>query len=504
MDNPPKIPFPVDGAEISELDDFLLQKILSKLPAKTFASAACVSRNWNGICSRILVRPKLSSVFSLNTNLPEAVTEVTDKVLSEPIRPHFAILSICPNFDIDEAHKLITEKLGSTIPIVTCDVNGIIGRDAETDCLSEVRFPYFDDEDHCPLHNGGISLTIGYFPSLKVGIISLPKAKKGGSIDKFVMDLRGFSASVSGLTSPEAIIMFGDSRAHMKPVLEKLDYALSQKTVFAGNEICSFRHSSIDTEIISTHRGQGSSYDAVALVFAMKRTTFGGQGKIEFHFAVGAGVTAVGTTYQVVSAKMRTPDFTTWLTAKREGENEILDGEGLLHDFEMEMGDPVPNYDLHIGIRKRRKYSIGSEQARYVKTVAYHPVQEGDEQYLYVGGLDIKTGDTFRFYIPDREYALDSCATVSENFGKLKDKDIIGGLVFSCCGRGEFFFEKPNVDSSPFLDNFPNIPLAGMFCGTEIGRGFPNLGQEEASESLLHAYSSIYLLLSYIPPTPSS
>ncbi|XP_021758434.1 F-box/LRR-repeat protein At5g63520-like isoform X2 [Chenopodium quinoa] len=496
MDNPPKIPCPIEGAEISELDDFLLQKILSKLPAKNFASAACVSRDWNDICSRILVRPKLLSVFSLNTSLREAVNEVTEKVLSEPIRPDFAILSICHKFDLDDAHKLITEKLGTKIPIVTCDVNGIIGRDAETDCLKEVMFPNFDDDadhdDHCPLHNGGISLTIGYLPSLKVGIISLPKAKQGGSIDKFVMDLRRFSASVSGLTSPEAIIMFGDSQAHMKPVLEKLDYALSKKTVIAGNEICSFRHSSIDTEIISTHRGQESSYDAVALVFAMERTTFG----------VGAGVTAVGPTYQVVSAKRSTPDFTTWLTAKREGENEILDGEGLLNAYEMEMGNLFPDFDLHIGIRKRRKYSIGSEQARYVKTVAYHPVQEGDDHYLYVGGLDIKTGDKFRYYIPDKEYALDSCATVSENFGKLKDKDIIGGLVFSCCGRGDFFFEKPNVDSSPILDNFPNIPLAGIFCGTEIGRGFPNLGQEEASESLLHAYSSIYLLLSYIPPTP--
>ena len=45
----------------------------------------------------------------------------------------------------------------------------------------------------------------------------------------------------------------------------------------------------------------------------------------------------MGPTYQVVSAKMRTPDFTTWLTAKREGENEILDGEGLLNEFDMEV-----------------------------------------------------------------------------------------------------------------------------------------------------------------------
>lgn len=82
----------------------------------------------------------------------------------------------------------------------------------------------------------------------------------------------------------------------------------------------------------------------------------------------------------------------------------------------------------------------------------------------------------------------------------LKHKDLIGGFVFACCGRGEMFFEKLNVDSSPILDNFPNIPLAGMFCDAEIGRGSPNLGLEQGSESHLHIYSCIYLLMSYTPP----
>lgn len=122
-------------------------------------------------------------------------------------------------------------------------------------------------------------------------------------------------------------------------------------------------------------------------------------------------------------------------------------------------------------------------------------------------GWDIKTGDTFCFYIPDREYALASCGTVSENFGKLKHKEIIGGFVFACCGRGEMFFERLNVDSSPILDNFPGIPLGGMFCNAEIGRGSPNLGQCDEGEeqtfidSHSHVYSCIYLLMSYSLPS---
>ena len=45
----------------------------------------------------------------------------------------------------------------------------------------------------------------------------------------------------------------------------------------------------------------------------------------------------MGPIYRVVSAKMRRNEFTTWLTAKREGENEILDGHEMLDDLELEV-----------------------------------------------------------------------------------------------------------------------------------------------------------------------
>ena len=48
------------------INDDVLQKILEKLPALSFASAACVSKTWNQLCNRILSRPKISSALSLN------------------------------------------------------------------------------------------------------------------------------------------------------------------------------------------------------------------------------------------------------------------------------------------------------------------------------------------------------------------------------------------------------------------------------------------------------
>lgn len=500
MDDPPENTT-TDAGGISQLDDDLLQNILEKLPAKSFASAACVSRSWNGTCSRILSHPKLCSAFSLNPSLPDAMNQVVGKVLLGPIQPHFAILCVCPSIDLDEAHRLITAKLGSSIPIITCTTAGIIGRDALTDRVAEVKFPYSDVEDLIDHPKGcGISFTIGYVPGLKVDTIPLPCPEEGEGIDKFVVDISDYSASVSGCKSPEAIIMFADSQGDMKPVLQKMNCAFSKQTVIAGNEGCSFRYGSTSKPSITSTCPErlGLADEAVALVFVRDRSKLNGLGEIEFHFSVGTGVTAMGPTYKVASAKMRSREFATWLTARRQGENETLDGQQMLADIDMEMFDS----DLYIGVTKRRKCSIGSEKVKCVTSLVYHPVQDADEEYLYVCGLDVKTGDTFRFYVPDPELALPSSETASQEIAQLKHKEIIGGFIFTCCGRGAPFFGRPNIDSSPVLDNFPSIPVSGMFCGGEIGRGPSISGQSDGGQeqSFLHVYSSVYLLLSFTPP----
>ncbi|XP_074278513.1 F-box/LRR-repeat protein At5g63520 isoform X1 [Silene latifolia] len=512
METPPPYP-PSAVCGISHLGDDLLQNIIGKLPAQSFASAACVNRSWNAVCARVLSRPVIASALSLNSSLPEAMKEVVGKVLSGPIRPHFAILCICPAFDLDEAHRLITHKLGSKTPLITCDAGGIVGRDALSDQFSEVMFPYYDDEEVVdPADYKGISLTVGYVPGLKVDVIPLMYSEEGHISDKFVMDIRDYSASVSGYTSPEAIFMFGDSEADMKPVIEKLDYALPEQTIIAGNETCRFRCSRMNNPSSSSlpQSDQAQTYGAVGLVFASNKNAPNGAWKIDFHFAVGAGVAAVGPNYRVVSAKSRNREYTTWLTAKREGENEPLDGEQILDDLlnvNLEAVDPIFNYDLYIGVTKRRKYSFGGEKVKALTFLSYHPVQQGDEQYLYVRGLDIKTGDSFRFYLSNPGFALGQCDTVSDNIRRIRHKEMIGGFLFSCCGRGSTFFARPNVDSLPILNNFPSIPLAGMFCGTEIGRGPPiaaHSGPEQDKDltrTCLHVYSSVYVLMSCSQPS---
>ncbi|GAB4845778.1 hypothetical protein Ancab_039187 [Ancistrocladus abbreviatus] len=512
---------------IGQIGEDVLQNILSKLPAKAFASAACVSRTWNVICARILSRPKLATALSLNPSLHDAVKEILDRVLAEPIRPHFAILSIeYTHYGLEDAHQLICEKIGSAIPIITCEASGIIGRDAITDEFREVKFEYYDagynsEERHRP----GVLLTVGYVPGLKVDIIPLLHMEEpANAIDKFVEDIWNYSAFVSGCTSPDAIIMFGDPSCDMKPVLDNMDSAMSTETIIVGNERGRFKYRSCDisNNSYTITRKPRVSFDAVALLFARDKSISPGLGQTQFHFSLAAGAASIGPTYKAVSVKVRNCDFATWITARREGLDQILDGQQMLEEIDNEMGN-VSDSDLFIMLTKRRKGTIRSEKVESVTSAAYHHVLDADEQYLYLRGLDIKTGDLFRFHVPDRKFALSSCGDVSVNFMKWKHelkssscknarnatpnrgKEVIGAILFTCCARGESFFGAPNVDSSPISDNFPGIPLAGMFCCGEIGRGPLLSTVSEGSQgkssihSPLHVHSSVYLVLTYNP-----
>lgn len=56
-------------------------------------------------------------------------------------------------------------------------------------------------------------------------------------------------------------------------------------------------------------------------------------GNIRFHAAFSNGVSPVGSRYKAASVRTNYTDCSTWLTAKREGHQELLDGQSILHDI---------------------------------------------------------------------------------------------------------------------------------------------------------------------------
>ncbi|KAK9116922.1 hypothetical protein Sjap_015869 [Stephania japonica] len=92
---------------IGSIGDDALQQILSRLPAKSFAYAACVCSSWSRVCARVLSRPKLVSALCLIDRVDE-----NDETI---------------------AQADIRQRLGSGITIIVNKTRGVIGADTVTD-----------------------------------------------------------------------------------------------------------------------------------------------------------------------------------------------------------------------------------------------------------------------------------------------------------------------------------------------------------------------------------
>jgi small ligand-binding sensory domain FIST len=81
----------------------------------------------------------------------------------------------------------------------------------------------------------------------------------------------------------------------------------------------------------------------------------------------------------------------------------------------------------------------------------------------------VQEGQTVQFQLRD-------AASASDEFDSLLTADQVrhrhpplGALIFSCCGRGQGLFGKPNHDAGTASARLGSIPLAGFFAQGEIG-----------------------------------
>ncbi|KAK1436740.1 hypothetical protein QVD17_02522 [Tagetes erecta] len=469
---------------IDDLGIDLLQNIVSRLPALSFASADCVSRSWNHACHHILCRPKLSSACSINPSLQAAIEEVVKKVLSEPIRPQFAIAATSPSFSVQEAIQLITAKLSSRVPVVINNSSGVIGRDAISDEFKETQWS---------LDVKGIMLTVGFAPGLKVKQISL-EYPYNFMIEQFITDIREFSTSISGCQSPAAIMMFGKSKGGdeeddeasedgLDDVMDIMDYAMSPETIIVG--ACSDYFEYVEGVV------------AVALVFVKDKNKPPGTGETRFHAVLSSGLSPVGPTYKVISVREHPDNLETILTGLREGPPGTFEGVDSSSIFT-------------IGVTKRWRCSIMQEEAKWMTSLSYHTFDYEGGQRLCVPGVGFDIGDTYQFYCRDSNIVRSTVDKVSNLLRSLRERstngcdkwEVFGGLVFSDSCRGVYLLGKQNADGSAFLESFPGVTLAGTFCDEQIGRGYllPQEPQEQKSaQAFMHGSSAVYLIMSYSP-----
>lgn len=104
---------------------------------------------------------------------------------------------------------------------------------------------------------------------------------------------------------------------------------------------------------------------------------------------------------------------------------------------------------------------------------------------IAIGDL-VRPGQRLQFHLRDAKASAQDLELLLQKY-QLNNSDEpnpIGALMFSCLGRGENLYGKPNFDSGLFKQYLNDIPLAGFFCGGEIG--------PVGGSTFLHGYTSVF------------
>ncbi len=122
--------------------------------------------------------------------------------------------------------------------------------------------------------------------------------------------------------------------------------------------------------------------------------------------------------------------------------------------------------------------------------------QQGDFLIRNVMGMDdrsgslaigemLKEGQLVQFHLRDADTSAQDLAAVLERYaGDNRENQVHGALLFSCLGRGQYLYGRPNHDTDLFRDKLGAVPLGGFFCNGEIG--------PVSGTTFLHGYTSSF------------
>jgi small ligand-binding sensory domain FIST len=95
-------------------------------------------------------------------------------------------------------------------------------------------------------------------------------------------------------------------------------------------------------------------------------------------------------------------------------------------------------------------------------------------------------GMRVRFHLRDAEASAQDLHAVLTGYENTlpRKNEVSGALLFSCLGRGEHLYGRPNFDTGVFKQHLGDVPVGGFFCNGEIG--------PVGGTTFLHGYTSSF------------
>jgi small ligand-binding sensory domain FIST len=404
------------------------------------------------------------NALSTRPSLEAAVTEVVEKVTDKLVgSADLAIVFISSAYASDYSRlvPLILDKLPVPV-LIGCGGAGIVGM-GNAEKAREIEA------------SPALSLTVAHLPRVEVQSFYIEAAEMPDldSSPNSWTELLGIEAA----KNPQFILLADPFSSRINDLLEGLDFAYPGSAKIGGlvsggmieRSGGLFYHCQQQPRNTNLYR-QGTVGIALS-------------GNIIVETIVAQGCRPIGPIYQV-----------------SEGErNIIISMSGTGND-----STPQPPLNLLQNLiptlsDKDRELSQNSLFIGIARDEFKMQLRPGDFLIRNVLGVDprqgaiaigdrVRPGQRVQFHLRDADTSALDLELLLEAYTQEQQSSskILGALMFSCLGRGENLYQKPDFDSGLFQRYFPNVPLGGFFCNGEIG--------PVAGRTFLHGYTSAFAL----------
>ena len=386
---------------------------------------------------------KWASAVSEQADLEHAIEECAAGILSQLDggNPDLAVVFVSPHHEAnyEKVTRLVGQRLGSA-KIFGCSGGGIIGGGVEVE------------------QRPAVSITGASLPGVEIMDFhldgdSLPDLDAGpGAWEKLV--------KVSGSQDPQFVMLADPFSFPVQNLLLGLDFAFTQSAKIGG--------------LASGAQQQGGN-----ALFLNDQVFRSG--------AIGLALYGDITVDTVVAQGCRPIGQTMHITESRRNLLVELDGQPPLTVLK-ELFQTMSHRDQEL---MRSSLFLGVVMDEFLESP-----KQGDFLIRNVVGMDARTGvlaigemlkegQLVQFHLRDAKTSAEDLTAVLERYAAdNRENQVQGALLFSCLGRGQYLYGRPNHDTDIFHEKLGEVPLGGFFCNGEIG--------PVSGTTFLHGYTSSF------------
>lgn len=401
----------------------------------------------------------LSSRPSLEAAVKEVVETATESLQASP---DLGLVFISSAFasEYSRLMPLLKEKLPG-VTIIGCGGGGIIGMNPQGEAIELEQEP-------------GISLSLACLPGVKIEAFHILPGQLpdlDSSPDTW-WNLIG----VPSEDQPQFILVADPFSSKITDLLQGLDYAYPGATKVGGLASGGLMGKTIGLFYNDRFYQEGAV--GVAL-----------SGNIIIETIVAQGCRPIGKPYRVAQGERNI-----LLKIEELKDADATGGDGITRSPLEALQELVENLNS-----EDRELAQNSLFVGVVRDEFKQKLEQGDFLIRNLLGVDpqagaiaigdrVRPGQRIQFHLRDARTSAEDLEMLLLRYQKEESFNLssfsnAGALMFSCLGRGEGLYSKPNFDSSLF-QRYLNMPLSGFFCNGEIG--------PVGGSTFLHGYTSVF------------